>query len=297
MMKNNIWAVTSYGYSASRWFSYVLASNHDVFVAHGTYTFDSIIEGDYFFEKDKAKNQIENLDALTKGRELVQQIKSSSLTDLYNKYQSQYPTYESYGNVHSYVCRELFYKDDYEVVKPRAFHLIREPISFVESHSSGVVSAEKTAELKEAYQRFFNLFIERFPEVVACDWFDRNSLEQKAFLLSVYTLHNIAQDEIRYGKQMHTIFMEEATSNLTYLRDTCEMISQKEYNINSLASYINGGAVNSHRHKASELNSHVMFTKWRPWQHQSFDLMIERKGYAQCLHDLGYHWQADVVSF
>ncbi|WP_206484747.1 hypothetical protein [Thalassotalea sp. G2M2-11] len=293
----NNWAVTSYGYSASRWLSYVLASNHDVYVAHGTYAFDSIVTGDYFKEKELAKNKVENLDALTKGRELIAQIKSSSLTDLYSHYHELYPDYKSYGNVHSYVCRELFYKKDYEVVKPSTFHLMRDPICFIESHSSGVISAEKTTELKEAYQKFFTLFIERFPEIVACNWFDRNSLEQKAFLLSVYTLHNIAQDEIRYGPQMQTIHMEKAISNIQYLRDTCEAITLHEYDINTLQTYVDGGAVNNHRNKNNSINSHKIFANWKAWQHQAFDFIIEQKNYAQCFHKMGYKWKADVTTF
>lgn len=297
MKQNNIWSVTSYGYSASRWLSYALASNPKVYVAHGTYAFDSVMKGDYNAEKKQAKGNLENLDALISGRELVTEVKSSTLSDLYGAYQTQFPDKKSYGNVHSFVCRELFYKDDYQILTPRAFHLIREPIAFIESHSSGVISAEKVSELKQAYNQFFTLFIKRFPEIVACEWFDRNSLEQKAFLLSLYSLHNIAQDEIRYGKIMQTIHTEQVTSSVTHLRETCEAITKDEYDVKKLSAFIKGGAINRHRNNKLRTNEQALFSNWVIWKHQAFDLIIEKKGYAKCLKGLGFHWQADITSF
>lgn len=276
-------SVVSYGYSASRWMAFTLASQPEVFVAHGTYALDSIMEGDAEAERNQGKAG-DRLDSLTRGRTDLQ-LKNYTLTELYRLYQQDYPQKKAYGNVHTFVPRELFYKPDFDHMAPKVFHLVREPFAFITSHTSGVKQAEAIPELKAHYQRFFDLFCERFPHVRECNWFDPISLEQKAFLVSCYTLFNLAQDIRRYGKQMTTVRMEELTSDSRALADACERITGLNYDQTALEAFIHAGALNLHRkQRDTEL---CAYDTWQTWQQEAFRWVLSAELYGY-LNELGY---------
>ncbi|WP_067217228.1 hypothetical protein [Marinomonas gallaica] len=276
-------SVVSYGYSASRWVAFALASHPDVFVAHGTYALNSIMDGNPEAERDKGASG-DRLDPLTRGRTDLQ-LKDYSLGELYELCQTQYPGRASYGNVHTFVPRELFYKADFEHVKPSVFHLVREPFAFVTSHTSGVLQAEEVPELCEHYQRFFNLFRERFPHIQECQWFDPASIQQKAFLVSCYTLFNLAQDIRRYGAKMTTVRMEELTIDIDCLKSACEQITGLEYDKATLQVLFNTGALNLHQKKQSD--KPIGYDTWMPWQQEAFRYVLSEELY-EYLNELGY---------
>jgi len=279
----NLFSIVSYGYSASRWVAFALASHPDVFVAHGTYALNSIMDGDPEAEREKGASG-DRLDPLTRGRTDLQ-LKSSPLIELYHLYQQNYPQKKVYGNVHTFVPRELFYKPDFDRMAPRVFHLVREPFAFVTSHTSGVIQAEAVPELKAHYQGFFELFCERFPHIRECEWFDPTELEQKAFLVSCYTLFNLAQDIRRYGKQMMTIKMEQLTSDLRALADTCEQITGLSYDQTALEAFIQAGALNLHRKQRD--TDLCAYDTWQAWQQEAFRWVLSQELYNY-LGDLGY---------
>lgn len=245
-------AVVSYGYSASRWLSYTLALNESVFVAHGTYAVDSILSGSDEYERHREENG-ERLDSLTIGRKELR-FKSMPIKELYSLYQNAFPGLAAYGNVHTYVPRELFYKKDWEALDLSVFHLIRHPIAFLHSHSIGVLQAEAVPELNRHYAHFFDLFKQRFPHVTSEAWFNAKDRQQRAFILSCYTLFNLAQDLRRYGNKMHSIKMEALTSNPSTLKRFCEQATGCVYTIEKLKKWLEKGAVNKHQSQPRDLN-------------------------------------------
>src|SRR6516164_4176910 len=79
-------AVTNPGLSATRWLAFVLASNKDVFVAHGKHQLDSVIGGD--FQREKA---MATVDSLARGNDLRDFYESRSLEDILAHYKQVMP--------------------------------------------------------------------------------------------------------------------------------------------------------------------------------------------------------------
>lgn len=242
-MKN--FTVVSYGYSASRWLAYSLSLHPKIFVAHGTYAIDSIYNGSDSIEREQEKSG-ERLDSLTRGRERLD-IKSMTIDKLYSLYQSSFPGMQAYGNVHTYVPRELFYKEERESLDIQVFHLVRNPIAFLKSHTTGVLQSHNVPELNEHYENFYKLFLTRFPYILKKSWFDKGNPNQRAFIISCYTLFNLAQDIRRYGSLMKTIRMEDITTNPIALKSICEEITDCEYDQNSLKQWVEKGKINQHQ--------------------------------------------------
>ncbi len=241
----NHFSVVSYGYSASRWLAYALSLNPDAFVSHGTYEINSLYLCSDEKERENEKSG-ERLDPLTRGRADLA-LKSLTIDALYQKYKQYAPNKLAYGNVHTYVPRELFYKENWQALGLNIFHLTRHPIDFLQSHTAGVIQAEQVSELHQHYSQFFELFKSRFPHVIQQPWFDETHSHQRAFILSCYTLFNLAQDLRRYGGFMKSIKMEELTQSPLHLHSTCEALTGLEYSINELTTWSNKGKLNQHQ--------------------------------------------------
>ncbi|TDO96245.1 hypothetical protein [Marinomonas balearica] len=279
----NRFSVVSYGYSASRWLAFALSTHSDVFVAHGTYEIDSVIEGCFEAERTRGISG-ERLDPLTRGRTNLE-LKKLSLSELYAIYERSFPSKAVFGNVHTFVPRELYYKEDFNAISPKVFHLVRNPFQFIKSHMSGVIQAEAVPELSTHYSTFFELFCSRFPHVLELEWFDKHSIEQKAFFTSCYTLFNLAQDLRRYGPLMRTIQMEKMTTDIMYAIQTCEDITGLKYSTEDMRPLIDSGAINQHKSTSSHLDH--SFESWHDWQKEGFTSVMSKELYV-FLKTLGY---------
>ncbi|TDO96248.1 hypothetical protein [Marinomonas balearica] len=274
-MKKN-YCVTANGPAATRWLSFVLASNKRTFVAHGSYPLDSVVNGSYESEKALLSAPI-NKDAVTRGREAERFIKTTPLKELYEHFKTEFPGFENYGCVHSFVLHELYNKPEIHEMDLTVFNLIRNPINYIASHTKLVTDAHLFAEeLHNHYSSFFEKqfleefesFPEQFPD------FDSNNMEHRGHVLSCYTIKRQQQDLHNFEGVIDNILMEEMTSDIEYLKKYCEMITGLQYSYQSLESFISGGALNSHRRKASS-KAEDTYTNWTKLQKDIFHHILD----------------------
>src|SRR5579864_6627779 len=101
-LSGRFFAVTTPGLSATRWLAFVLASNKDVFVAHGKHPLDSVMRGDFQREKGTA-----TVDSLARGNDMRSFYERSSLENVLAQYQRTMPEARAHGCVHSYTIHTL----------------------------------------------------------------------------------------------------------------------------------------------------------------------------------------------
>lgn len=277
--------VTCYGLSASRWTSFVLASNPRVFVAHGTYRLDSIVKGSFVAERPIGK-ETANFDALERGREAFSWVKSASLKALYARYHEIAPDAEACGNVHTFVPAELYAKSDLDELSLTVVNLIRNPISFVDCHNTVVSHAQQIEELGQHYA---TMYADRvLPRLEALDILDLERYAtdpDHAFLLSCFSVTDQAEDLERYPIPLFR--METLTSDVGYLADFCRRVSGFAYNEATLERFIAQGAINNHRNPRALREPNAIRAAWPPHHRAAFDALVAQP-YGQVFANAGY---------
>ncbi|WP_067099909.1 hypothetical protein [Marinomonas atlantica] len=270
--------VTANGPAATRWFSFVLASHSEVYVTHGSYPLDSVIEGSYDDEKAMLQAPI-NSDAVTRGRLAERFIKTTPLDELYDEFRTRFPNYTTYGCVHSFVLHELFNKPELYNLNLTLRNLIRNPINYIASHTKLVVDAQSfSEELHEHYSRFYEKqfltdypqFLQHFPE------FDTDNIELIGHVLSCYTIKRQQADLNQFDGKVDNILMEKLVSDVDYLQDACEKVTGLSYSVEQLTPFITGGALNSHRKKGPS-SAQTTYASWSPLQKSIFNYLLDEK--------------------
>ena len=278
-------SVTCYGLSASRWTSFVLASDPRVFVAHGTYPLDSIIKGNFEIERPIGK-ETENFDALQRGREAFSWIKSASLKALYARYREIYPDAEAYGNVHSFVPGELYAKSDFNEMSITVVNLIRNPIGFVDCHNAVVMHAKHFAELEQHYATMYTDQVLPYLEALGVlDMPCYATALDRAFLISCFSVIDQAKDIARYPLPLFQ--METLTSDAGYLADFCRKVSGFAYNEATLDRFIAQGSINNHRSPQALREPKAIRAAWASHHQAAFDILVAQP-YGEVFATAGY---------
>lgn len=271
----HLFCVTAFGPAATRWFSFVMAANKNVYVSHGSYPLDSVTNGS--FESEKALlNQPINADAVTRGREADNTVKRTPLTELYQCYQRQFPNYVAYGNVHSFVLHELFNKPELESLDVSIFNIIRNPINYINSHTQLVCDADKFApELNQHYDNFYqNQFVKEFRQFEEhFSGFDSQNKELLGFVLSCYTIKRQSKDLIHFDGQVKNFLMEQLTKDTKYCCDALEEITNESYPEELIMPFISGGALNSHK-KNKTSSAQDRYNSWSEQQKSIFHYIV-----------------------
>ncbi|MCP5195849.1 MAG: hypothetical protein H6974_03505 [Gammaproteobacteria bacterium] len=276
--------VTCYGLSASRWASFVLASDPRVFIAHGTYALDSIVNGS--FNAELIINENNNLDALKRGRELHTWIKQASLKALYARYREIYPDAEVYGNIHSFVPTELYAKKDINEILIMVINLIRNPICFIDCHNTIVMNAESIEELKKQYaMMYINRVLPNIETLNALDLQRYKNAMDRAFLISCFSVIDQAEDIIKYPIPLFR--MEALTTDAEYLANFCYRVSGLTYAEATLESFIAKGAINNHRSRQALRQPEEIWAAWAPHHRDAFNALVARP-YAKVFASVGY---------
>lgn len=275
---NKDFCVTANGPAATRWFCFVLASHPEVFVTHGSYPLDSVIAGSYKDERALIQAPI-NVDAVTRGRITERFIKTTPLDELYAEFRRQFPHYQVYGCVHSFVLHELFNKPKLFDLDLTIFNLIRNPINYIASHTQLVIDAKVFAEeLHKHYTRFYEKqFLADYPEFLAkFPEFDPSNIEHIGHVLSCYTIKRQQSDLNHFKGIVDNILMEKLVSDIDYLRSACNKVTGFSYETEQVLPFISGGALNSHRKQGGSSGENI-YRKWSKLFKQIFNFLLDEE--------------------
>jgi hypothetical protein len=274
--------VTSPGLSATRWLSFALATNPNVFVAHGKHPLDAITNGDFARERDAAHR-----DSLERGNDLRALYESESVEAVFAKYREFKPEASAWGCVHSYTVESLIgaVKSPATLASMKVVNLLRHPVNFIASHESLVRSAEAFPELYQHYtDRVFRQVLAAFPELalVACP-------DLKAFFTFAVSCFGVASQlkDLAYFPGFPCVRMESFTKDSSLLRNVCEDLTGLRYSPGRLEALVLAGAINSHRQSRSEADPVQIVATWANWKRDIAAVMIsgavrtqfEKQGY------------------
>ena len=274
-------AVTNPGLSATRWLAFVLASNKDVFVAHGKHQLDSVIGGD--FQREKATATV---DSLARGNDLRDFYESRSLEDILAHYKRVMPEARVHGCVHSYTIHTLAEaaQSPEILAQIRVRNVVRHPVAYLASHYGLVRAAEKFPRLYQHYvENSFPDALQQFPELFLLPCPDYRAFV--AFAVSCVSVANWVLD-LSYPGFRHTK-MEMLTTHAETLQEFCEDLTGLPYEPAALHEFIGLGAINQHRPGASSGHPHEIYAGWQPWQQDMAHLMIPNT-LLDWLEDIGY---------
>jgi hypothetical protein len=274
-------AVTNPGLSATRWLAHVLASNKDVFVAHGKHQLDSVIGGD--FQREKATATV---DSLARGNDLRDFYESRSLENVLTHYTQIMPQAHAHGCVHSYTIHTLAEaaQGPEILAQLRIRNVVRHPVAYLASHYGLVRAAERFPRLYQHYvENSFPEAVQQFPELFLLPCPDYRAFV--AFAVSCLSVANWVLD-LSYPGFRHTK-MEMLTTQAETLQEFCEDLTGLLYAPAVLHDFIRQGAINEHRPGAASRHSHEIYAGWQPWQQDMAHLMIPST-LLDWLEDIGY---------
>jgi len=272
---SNLFCVTANGPAATRWLSFVIASNPAVFVAHGSYPLNSVVDGSFQEEKEMLQLPI-NSDAVTRGRLAEKQVKRTPLKELYSLYKEDFPKYKTHGNVHSFVLHELHAKEGLRELNLNIYNLIRHPINYIASHTQLVMDADSYApELRLHYELFFTKqFMKDFSNFnTDFSEFDIGDTHLLGHLLSCYTIKRQQVDLNLYKGEIKNLRMEDLVSNSLILKDTCEKITGQLYDEDEVAKFISYGSLNQHR-KSKRQSTENIYNNWSQQKKDIFNYIL-----------------------
>jgi len=267
----NFFAVTTPGLSATRWLSFALASNQDVFVTHGKHPLHSIQTGSLEREKNMGDEE-----SITDGNLMKWFYENLSLDEIHQIYESLKPDAKALGNVHSFTLQSLSNKIQERPCKSpmNVTNVLRHPVSYINSHSNLVKSAEGH-QLYEHYEKdLFSTALTSFPELmlIDCD----NYSEFLAFTVSCLSVHNLIYDLNVSGPGLSNYRMEDLTTDPELLKSFCEETTGLPYELPILSQMIQGGAINTHKKDATRKTPLNIYNQWEPWQKDICRIIIPR---------------------
>lgn len=278
--------VTTPGASATRWLTFALASHDDVFAAHGKFALDSVSTDGIASEHKQGDHK-----SLTRGNELADFYAGRTLDEVFREYERVAPEAVARGAVHTFTIGELLQREESgESLEGIAIaNLVRHPVSFIESHTALVMSAEEQPDLCAHYRKHFYAALEMCPEVLMVQ--TDAPIEAMAFVSSCYSALQAAND--LEARRWPNVRMEDVTTNVDALAELCESITGLTYDRDKLAGLVRGGAINSHRAKKKTANPAEVWRNWPAWKRDVFALIADQR-----LFDLwaeaGYDVAADV---
>ena len=284
---NTYFAVTTPGLSATRWISFVLASNQDAFVTHGKHPLHSIQNGSLVREQ-----QMGDEESITDGNKMKWFYENLSLSEMHQIFESIRPDAKALGTVHSFTIESLSKKigENTEDFRINVSNVLRHPVNYINSHFNLVKSAEGH-QLYEHYERdLFNKALTLFPELllIDCD----NYSDFLAFTVSCLSVHNLIYD--LNASDIPHYRMEDLTTNTDLLKSFCEKTTGLPYQASVLNQMIQGGAINTHKKDKNKKTPIDIFEGWKPWQKDMCKIMIplevvemfEKNGYQMDMLDI-----------
>ena len=276
--------VTTPGLSATRWLSFVLASQPDVFVAHGKHSLESVVEGR--FENERASGDVSSL-AL--GNVMSDFYRCRTLDEVFETYLRLKPGVGACGNVHTYTLDELSNRFG-PAARLEGFRVVnvqRHPVAYIASHASMVRRARDYRDLHEHYRRMFEEALALCPELllVGCD----DLREFEVFAVSCYSASRILAD-LRWD-WAPCVRMEDLTSDVDRLSWLCsEYLTGAPYDRQRLTRFIEDGPINRHRQGPAGNSANDIYSRWHDWQRDVAALLLpdelSRAGFAKAGYDV-----------
>lgn len=268
--------VTSQGASATRWLTFVLASNPAVFAAHGHFPIDSVTSGR--FQKETSAGDSHSLTLGNAARELYE---AHGIEEVFGAYRATKPEASVYGNIHSYTLEELMGRREKGLDHISQFvvaNVVRHPVSYVESHSSLVGKAERHPDVYKSYaDDMFPKALREFRELFLLDCPDFR--EFLAFAVSCYSALYVARD-LGYEEVRH-FRMEALTSDADTLAAFCRALTGLDYDRAELRFFIESGAINRHRESSRSTDPRALCRAWPAWKRDVAAVMFSETALAR----------------
>ncbi|MCL2926303.1 MAG: tetratricopeptide repeat protein, partial [Trichodesmium sp. MAG_R04] len=259
--------VTSQGLTATRWLSFVLASNSKVFVAHGHYPLSSVIKGNFHREKT-----IGDIEALTMGTELQSLYKQKKLQEIYEVYHTVMPEAKVYGGVHTYVLNNLMGSKGDSLPQLKILNSIRHPVGYISSHSGMVKTANQNyLRTYTLYKKMYEEALVKHPEIALTD-----KIEDEEFIAFVVSCLSVSYqiNDLMHSEYQH-IKMERFTVDVNLLQEICWYLTGLKYDEQKLKSMIEAGAINKHRKQGNTTQDpQAIYNSWEIWKQDLAHIML-----------------------
>ena len=267
---NQYFLVTSQGLTATRWLSFVLASNSEVFVAHGYYPLSSVIKGNFHREKT-----IGDIEALTMGTELKSLYKQKELHEIYKIYHTVMPEAKVYGGVHTYILNHLICNKGSSLSKLKVLNSIRHPVGYINSHSGMVKTASQNyLRTYTIYKKMYEEALVKYPEIALID-----KIEDEEFIAFVVGCLSVSYqiNDLMHSEYQH-IKMERFTVDVDLLQEICRYLTGLKYDEQKLKSMIEVGAINKHRKQGNTTQEpQAIYNSWESWKQDLAHIMLSTK--------------------
>jgi hypothetical protein len=258
---------TSRGASATRWICFVLASNPDVFVAHGKHSLESVRRSDF----DSERRQDDTI-SLALGNVMADFYRCRPFAEVFDIYRCLQPDAQACGNVHTYQLEEVRNRFDpvTELEDVRIVNIIRHPVTYIASHTGMAISGRQYPVLRTSLRHGFERALELHPELSDIEHDDASIFE--AFVVSCYSAAQWVAD-LRHRDVPH-VKMEALTTDVDRLIWFCEYLTRLPYDRKRLAGFIRGGPINCHRNAATRIEPNEVYAQWEPWQRTAAALVL-----------------------
>ncbi len=259
--------VTSRGASATRWLCFALASQPDVFVAHGKHSLQSIQQGRF----DDERRQ-DDAASLALGNVMSDFYRCRSLDEVFDVYRHLHPGAQASGNVHSYQLEEVHsrFESQADLADIRIVNVIRHPVMYIASHTGMVQSARRYPALLEPWRVEFEKATEQHPDLLQIEHDDAENFE--AFVVSCQSVAQWVAD--LDNRTVAHVKMEDMTSDVDCLVWICEYLTRLPYDRKRLAGFIQGGPINRHRQATAPVTPLDVYRQWEPWQRMAAALIL-----------------------
>lgn len=259
--------VTSRGASATRWLCFALASQADVFVAHGKHALQSIQQGRF----DDERRQ-DDTASLALGNVMSDFYRCRSLDEVFDIYRYLQPGAQASGNVHTYQLDEVRsrFESQADLADIRIVNVIRHPVTYIASHIGMMRSARRYAALLEPWHVEFAKATEQHPDLLEIERAGAENFE--AFVVSCQSVAQWTAD--LENRSVAHIKMEDMTRDVDCLVWICEYLTRLPYDRKRLAGFIQDGPINRHRQATAPVTPLDVYRQWEPWQRTAAALIL-----------------------
>ncbi|MDB3896035.1 hypothetical protein N9361_01840, partial [Alphaproteobacteria bacterium] len=278
--------VTSFGYSASRWFAWALNLHPSITCTHGKNNAKLGLIYDRNFTPEEWE---EVWDEAPKRFDLP-------LNEFFEEIKAVQPN-QIQGNVHHYRIHELetIIMRDKILVDFKCADLIRNPISILESKFQANIDESN---LNNIYDESLNNFAS-----ISSQWVKNNQLEAilndhgvdstswetQMFLESLDTVINICKITRRYPSQKF-IKMEELTTNAEYFEEQVCFLTNNTLALDEsyISAVFSGKKLNQHRTVLKKHTANKVFQSWENWKKEVVIDMFYRNSVQETFTEIGY---------
>ena len=275
-------AATTPGLSATRWLSYAVATNKDVYVTHGKHNLKSIYLNDIDHEVHKS-----DYSSITDGNNMAWLYNKLTISEVYKLYADLNLNCKAVGNIHTYTLKDIDEKlsSNNNKINIKIINVLRHPINYINSHNALVQKVLKSESNKfnpsitdgtsiyDHYARdMFGEVLSRFPELMLIEC--NNLKEFISFAVSCFSVYNLINDINITEKYPINFRMEDLTTNVNVLHEFCEKLTNVNYNIDSLLNIVEKGPINKHKNKNLSNDPVKIFRNWSSWQKDILRLVV-----------------------